>query len=128
MKVLVDTHAFLWWTSQPTSLSRRAKSVMTNPENTLLFSVASLWEIIIKSETQRLRLPFSPVEYVRSRVEHCAMQFLPIGLHHVAALEGLPWHHRDPFDRLLVAQALAEGVPILTSDEQIQAYPVQNIW
>ncbi|MBK5294834.1 MAG: type II toxin-antitoxin system VapC family toxin [Acidobacteriia bacterium] len=75
-----------------------------------------------------MRLPFAPVEYVRSRVEHCGMQFLPIGLHHVASLEGLPWHTQDPFDRLLVAQALAEGVPILTSDKKIQAYSVQRIW
>lgn len=128
MKVLVDTHTFLWWSSKPEALSLRAKTIIADPANILLFSVASLWEIIIKTERRRLQLPLAPVEYVRSRVEHGAMQFLPITLSHVAALEGLPRHHGDPFDRLLIAQALAEGIPILTRDEQIEAYPVKTIW
>lgn len=101
---------------------------MADPANTLILSVASAWEIAIKMQTGRLRLPERAATYVPTRTAHYGMEMLPIHLSHALELESLPLLHRDPFDRILIAQAQVERLPILTADAGIRAYPVEIIW
>ncbi len=128
MKILLDTHAFLWWNDANPQLSRKALSLLEDPSNTLLLSVVSAWEIVIKCQAHKLRLPESPSVYIPTRSAHYGIETLPVILAHVLASESLPAHHRDPFDRLLIAQAKVEGVPILTADPQIRGYEVKVLW
>ena len=128
MKILLDTHAFLWWNDANPRLSRKALSLLEDPSNTLLLSVVSAWEIVIKCQAHKLRLPESPSVYIPTRSAHYGIETLPVILAHVLASESLPTHHRDPFDRLLIAQAKVEDVPILTADPQIRGYPVKVLW
>ena len=128
MKILLDTHAFLWWNDANPRLSRKALSLLEDPSNTLLLSVVSAWEIVIKCQAHKLRLPESPSVYIPTRSAHYGIETLPVILAHVLASESLPAHHRDPFDRLLIAQAKVEGVPILTADPQIRGYEVKVLW
>ncbi len=128
MKILLDTHAFLWWNDANPRLSRKALSLLEDPSNTLLLSVVSAWEIVIKCQARKLRLPESPSVYIPTRSAHYGIETLPVILAHVLASESLPTHHRDPFDRLLIAQAKVEDVPILTADPQIRGYPVKVLW
>jgi len=128
VKILLDTHAFLWWNDANPQLSRKALSLLEDPSNTLLLSVVSAWEIVIKCQAHKLRLPESPSVYIPTRSAHYGIETLPVILAHVLASESLPAHHRDPFDRLLIAQAKVEGVPILTADPQIRGYEVKVLW
>lgn len=128
MKVLLDTHAFLWWITDDDQLSTLARGAIGAPDNQVFFSAASAWEIITKSRIGRLPLP-EPVDgFIARHLEENAFQPLSITMRHTFELETLPDLHRDPFDRMLVAQALAEEMPLVTGDQAVQAYPVTTIW
>jgi len=128
VRVLLDTHAFLWWNEANPALSKRAYALLANPRNTLVLSAASAWEMVIKTQSGKLRLPEPPSVYIPTRTAHYGMEVLPVSLAHVLAVESLPLHHRDPFDRLLVAQAGVEEMAILSADPQIRQYSVQVVW
>ena len=127
MRVLLDTQVWLWWLGEPERLGRKVRELIGNGENALVFSVASCWEIAIKVGLGKLTLP-EPVDvWVPSRLAQQGMTALPVELAHVLRVAGLPQHHRDPFDRLLVAQAQVEGLPILTADPRFADYGVDVI-
>ena len=128
MKVLVDTHTFLWALLHDHRLSAKAKQVLRSDEYELVYSLVSLWEIAIKIKTGKLNTIGSSVTYVRDEMNAYGMELLPIRYEHVLRLEALPAHHGDPFDRLLIAQAIHESLPILTHDEAFTRYPVKVIW
>ena len=128
MKALLDTNAFLWWVGKKDRLTTQAYAIIQDPENEIFLSVASAWEIIIKARSGKLILPDSPERYIPSRVAYYGFRLLPIEARHVLQLWTLAEHHRDPFDRILVAQSQVELLPIITSDQTIPKYPVQVIW
>ena len=128
MKILLDTHCWLWMLAQPRRLSPQTRSLLEDPENQLLFSAASSWEIAIKHALGKLPLPMPPAEYVLSRIETSGTTPLAIQHSHALLAGSLPRHHGDPFDRLLIAQAQLEKVPILTADRQFEAYEVELLW
>ena len=128
MKVLVDTHTFLWDLLSDHRSSRLAKQILKSDEHELFFSLVSLWEFSIKIKTGKLNALGSSVSYLRNEMENYSMQLLPLRYEHVLQLEALPAHHSDPFDRLLIAQAITESLPILTHDAAFAAYPVKVLW
>jgi PIN domain nuclease of toxin-antitoxin system len=128
MKALLDTNAFLWWLGKKDRLTAQAYEIIQDPENEMFLSVACVWEIIIKTRSGKLMLPDSPELYIPSRIAHYGFQLLPIEIRHVLQLWTLAEHHRDPFDRILVAQSQVEQLPIITSDQTIPKYSVQVIW
>jgi PIN domain nuclease of toxin-antitoxin system len=127
MKVLLDTHAFLWAVAEPEKLSKQAARVIEDQANQLLLSAASLWEIVLKTQAGKLQLPEAP-RFLAEHMAQLGIEPLPVEAGHVLALLSLPRHHRDPFDRLLVAQCQTEHVPIVTANKEIRRYPVQTIW
>ena len=129
MRVLLDTNAFLWWVSAGADrLGERARWAIEEPDNTIFLSVASAWEIAIKSELGRLSLPAAAERYLPDLLARSGIGALEIQLAHVLRAGGLPPHHRDPFDRLLVAQSQIEDVPIVTAEPAIGRYDVEVIW
>lgn len=128
MKVLLDTHALLWAYWGDPQMSTEAVRLISDPANRVLVSPASHWEIAIKMKTGKLTLRESFVEFVRHAVFDNGFEILPIEPNHTALVSQLPFHHKDPFDRLLVAQALAEGVPLVSADTAIDAYGVVRLW
>lgn len=128
MRVLLDTHAFLWWNTDDPRLSEVARNVIADGRNKVYLSVASGWEIAIKAARGSLLLPEPPGQYVPGRLQHHHMVALPIQLRHVLHVYDLPMIHRDPFDRLLVAQSQIEHLPLLTADPEIVQYAVEVIW
>lgn len=128
MRVLVDTHVFLWDLLEDRRSSRRAKQVLSSDEHELVFSLVSLWEIAIKMKIGKLNTIGSSVAYIRDEMNAYGMELLPIRYEHILQLEALPHHHNDPFDRLLIAQALTESLQILTGDAAFQQYGVKLVW
>lgn len=128
MKALLDTHAFLWWTADDPRLSPRVRDLVCDGANEFLLSVASVWELIIKSQLGKLELPNAPGRYIPDRLSRYAIGSLGIELTHVLRIEELPMHHRDPFDRILIAQSQVENLPIVTADSLIAQYAVETIW
>lgn len=128
LTALLDTHAFLWWVTDDPQLSPTARAAIADPANTILFSVASAWEIAIKAGTGRYTLPERPEIYIPSRVASNGFTVLPIGMAHTLRTYALPPHHRDPFDRILIAQSMVEGVPIISVDSMVAAYGVPILW
>jgi PIN domain nuclease of toxin-antitoxin system len=127
VKVLVDTHTFLWALLHDHRLSAKAKQFLRSDEHQLLFSLVSLWEIAIKRKTGKLNTVGSSVAYIREEMNAYGMELLPIRYEHVLQLEMLPAHHSDPFDRLLIAQAIHEGLPILTDDDKFSLYSAKIV-
>jgi PIN domain nuclease of toxin-antitoxin system len=127
MKALLDSHAFLWAISSQTKVSPRVRQIFTGPHD-LLLSVVSMWEILIKTQIGKLRLPSAAGEYLLKQMARNHIEALPVNLDHVLRVESLPAHHRDPFDRLLIAQSLEEALPIVTADPVFSLYPVTTIW
>jgi PIN domain nuclease of toxin-antitoxin system len=127
MRVLLDTQCWLWMTLSPERFSARARALVEARENVLYLSAASAWEIAIKHALGKLRLPEPPVTYVPARVAALGVQPLAIEHQHALHVATLPAHHRDPFDRLLVAQAQLDDLPILTADPAIGVYDVTTI-
>ncbi|MEW5983483.1 MAG: type II toxin-antitoxin system VapC family toxin [Acidobacteriota bacterium] len=128
MKLLLDTCAFLWIAADSPELSSRARSLFQSPEHEVYLSAASAWEIGIKYSLGRLPLPQSPGRFVPAQREHHGIDTLPIDEESVLQADRLPFVHRDPFDRLLVCQAIVHGLAILTPDPLIAAYPVRVLW
>ena len=124
MRLLVDTHVFLWMAMVPTRLSDRVRALLADGTNELFLSDASIWEIAIKYQTGRLELSSEPSLWVPLRVERHYLIELPIKIGHILRGGSLPLHHRDPFDRLLVAQAQIEGLTLVTADARLNAYDV----
>ncbi|MXW61271.1 MAG: type II toxin-antitoxin system VapC family toxin [Acidimicrobiaceae bacterium] len=127
LAVLLDTQVFLWMNASPQRLSDAAKSMIVDPAQELLFSAVSSWEISIKHALGRLHLPEPPVVYVPSRIAGAALAAISIEHSHTLHAGSLPNHHRDPFDRLLIAQAQELDVPILTSDTLFDRYDVEVV-
>ena len=128
MRVLLDTHAFLWWVLEDQRLSPVARETITDPGIDVLVSPVSAWEIAIKAADGRLDLPEPSRTYVPSRMAANRFQELPITLDHCLRTTELPLIHRDPFDRLLVAQAQVEDLPLVSGDPAITRYDVETIW
>jgi PIN domain nuclease of toxin-antitoxin system len=126
MKVLIDTHVLLWGLQHEEKLSRRVQTLL--PTADLWVSVASLWEIIAKAQIGKLALPTPVGDYLSAKLKANGVLILQITFDHVKRLEALPLHHRDPFDRILIAQGLDEKLPIVTSDPLFARYPVEVIW
>jgi PIN domain nuclease of toxin-antitoxin system len=128
MKYLLDTHAFLWAIAEPSRLSRRATKVVLNEENDLLLSAASIWEIVLKVESGKLRLP-ATAEYFDAHMSRLGIgSVLPVTPVHVYAITKLPAAHRDPFDRLLAAQCRVEELTLLSADKAFRGYPIKVVW
>jgi PIN domain nuclease of toxin-antitoxin system len=128
VRMLLDTHAFLWFVLNDPRLSAHARSLMTDGESELLLSVASYWELAIKISLGKYALDQDFAVFMEKQVAENALSVLPITVQHAAVVAALPFHHRDPFDRLLVAQAMVERVPLLSADADLDAYPVTRIW
>ena len=128
MRILLDTHTFLWWIADDPRLSAQARKVIRDKRNELLFSAASGWEIAIKARLGRLQLPDDLEQFIVTQLSINTMSVLPIQLNHALHVYTLPDHHRDPFDRMLVAQSQVEELPIVTADPQVSAYDVRTIW
>ena len=128
MRLLIDTHCWLWFLLTPERLNERGHEILKDRENEIFLSSASAWEIVVKSDLGKLKLPQSPSEYVPERLKILGHQSLPIRQDHVLRLEGLPQHHRDPFDRILIAQAQFEGFQLMTADRVLTAYDVPILW
>ncbi len=128
MRVLLDTHSFLWLVTNDDRLSELARSVFLNPESVLLVSAATGFEISVKFSLGKLKLSEPPREFVQNRLQNNALTALPVTLAHTYRLASLPFHHKDPFDRLLVSQALEEDVPILSADVVLSDYGVERLW
>jgi PIN domain nuclease of toxin-antitoxin system len=128
VRVLLDTHTFLWWNLDAPQLSDRVREIIGDGRNEIFFSAASGWEIAIKYARGRLELPEPPDLYVSQRLALHRFTPLPIQMSHALQVHGLPDIHQDPFDRLLVAQSQMEGLPLLTVDEHIKQYGVTVIW
>ena len=127
--MLLDTHTFLWWVSERGArLSDRARDLLTDGANEASLSIASVWEMAIKAGTARIDLPDVALRYVPDRMRRHGFELLLIELPHVFRAGALPPIHGDPFDRMLVAQAQIEGLPILTADPAIGRYDVETIW
>ena len=118
MKLLVDTHLLLWWLDDSPSLSRQARDLISDPQNTVFISAVSLWEIWLKLSLGKLRLPLN----FEDRLAMEAFESLPLTGRQARQVALLPWHHRDPFDRMLIAQAQTERLILLTADEAVAAY------
>lgn len=128
MRYLLDTNAFLWWITDDSRLSEVARTIISNAENQVFFSAASAWEIAIKRQLGRLSFLTDPAILVPHQVAANAFGSLPIEIRHGLRVLQLPLHHRDPFDRILVAQAQVERIPLLTADPLIAQYDVATAW
>lgn len=128
MRLLLDTHAFLWFIQGDENLSQQSRLLIEDSKNEVLISVATLWEIAIKSNLKKLDL-LEPFEVLIPReIINNELTQLPITIEHLVQLGQLPFYHRDPFDRLLIAQSLFEQVPLVSKDSQFDEYGVKRIW
>ena len=128
MRALLDTHALLWWVTDDARLSERARETIGDGSNEIYVSAATGWEMAIKARLGRLRVPGDFARFITDQIALNGFRVLAIELAHALRVHGLADHHRDPFDRILVAQSLVEGMPILSRDEQIAAYGVELVW
>lgn len=127
MKLLLDTHAFIWWDSDPAQLSAAALATLRDPVNEVWLSVVSVWEMVIKAQLGKLTLRLPLVGIVNQQQVN-GLRVLPLTLAHVLAVEGLPPIHKDPFDRALIAQANVEGAELVSGDHMVRQYSVHVLW
>ena len=131
MKYLLDTHVFLWFVSGSPELNTSIINLIKNPNNNLFISIASLWEISIKTALNKLNISGSYSSVINDVVEN-NIEILPINFMHTVVQNELPFHHRDPFDRMLISQAIVENIPIISRDSIFDHYlenrPIQRIW
>ncbi len=127
MRCLFDANSFLWWNLKSNRLSQNAYTVIEDKTNTILLSLVTIWEIQIKVQLGKLTLQKSLAEIIEKMREE-QIEFLPISIDHILKLDDLPYHHRDPFDRLLIAQSFIENIPIISSDSLFSRYGVHVIW
>ena len=127
-RLLLDTHAFIWWASEPKQLSKTAITLCQDRNNTLILSVASVWEIQIKTQIGKLKLNSPLNELIKKQKRINDLLILPIELEHVLKLGNLPDYHKDPFDRLIIAQSIAEKLIIVSKDSVMKKYSTNTIW
>jgi PIN domain nuclease of toxin-antitoxin system len=128
MKLLLDTHAFIWWFDEPEKLSPSALALLADSDNDLVLSVASIWEMQIKIQLGKLKFTVPLRELIEAQKQTNGVQILAVELERVLALDALPAHHKDPFDRLLMAQANVEGASLVSGDPVFSSYPVKLLW
>lgn len=128
MKLLLDTHAFLWWIGDDRRLSRPAREAIADPGSEVWFSVASAWEIAIKTGLGRFEAEAPLGRFLEEQTKRNGFRVLPVLLAHAAGVEALPAHHRDPFDRLLVAQSIAEEMTLVSGDRGFRKYGLRVLW
>ena len=128
MKLLVDTHALLWAVDQPGELGATARAHLEDRGNDLVVSMATVWELAIKVSLGKLRLAHPFESWVTAALQHLSAELLDIRIPHAVAQTTLPWHHRDPFDRLLIAQSRVEELPLVSNDRQLDQYGIERVW
>lgn len=128
MRLLLDTHTFIWFLNGDSNLSTTARELMEDQENERLLSIASLWEMAIKISIGKLEQRGSFTDLVQGPMKDNAIDLIPINSSHLDALTTLPFHHRDPFDRLIIAQSTIEQIPIISRDVAFDAYSVKRKW
>ncbi|MBN8559446.1 MAG: type II toxin-antitoxin system VapC family toxin [Leptolyngbya sp. UWPOB_LEPTO1] len=128
MRLLLDTHAFLWFIAGSSDLSNKARTLIEDPNNQRFLSVASLWEMSIKVSIGKLDIGMTFTELMQHEVYGNAIEVLQIRSEHLDALAKLPFHHKDPFDRLIIAQSLAESTPLVSKDGEFGNYSVTLLW
>ena len=128
MRVLLDTHVFLWFILDDSQLSASARALIGDPDHDVSISPASYWEIAIKIRLNKYALPQPYRPFIETQIAVNEFDILPIEPKHTAMLTTMPLHHKDPFDRLLIAQALVEQIPLVSRDDQLDAYGVLRIW
>jgi PIN domain nuclease of toxin-antitoxin system len=128
MRLLLDTHTFLWWNTEDPQLSSRVRELIGDGQNEVFLSAASVWEISVKAARGKLILPEPPAQYIPNRMGLYQFQPLPVQIVHAVRVYDLPRHHDDPFDRLLIAQSQVESIPLVTVDTDIRKYELEVIW
>ena len=128
MKYLLDTHSFLWIITDDSKLSKKAQDIYLDSENDIFLSMASIWELAIKSSQGKISLDKPLEEFVSEHVLGNNIEILEIKLPHVLRIEQLPFHHRDPFARLIISQAIEDSLPILGGDKAFDLYKIKRIW
>ena len=124
MRLLLDTHTFLWWMAASRAISTTARGAIADPANDVLISIASVWELTIKVTAGKLNFPADPEAIIRGE----GFNILPISFAHLRQHHSLPFLHKDPFDRMLVAQAIVEATPLVTRDRQLAQYGTPILW
>ena len=128
MKLLLDTHTFLWFIGGNTNLSNTARNAIEDISNQRFISIATLWEISIKVSIGKLKIGLAFIELVEQEVYGNAIEILEISSEHLDELVKLPFHHKDPFDRLIIAQSLVEDATLVSKDAAFQNYPIKLLW
>ena len=128
MRLLLDTHTLLWWQTDPQRLSQRALQELKRADNEIFMSVVNPWEIQIKAQLGKLTLPKKLSDLIQRQQEENGFGLLLVHPEHVYELDALPFHHRDPFDRLLIAQSRKEGMALVSDDPEMKLYEVNLIW
>ena len=128
MRALLDSHALIWAADNPARMSAPAMQVLQNPSNEILISTATIWEIAIKVSLGKLTLSLSYRQWMDRAIADLNLVLLPITLDHAECQSNLPFHHRDPFDRLLADQAIAENIPLISDDGSFDPYGVNRVW
>lgn len=128
MRLLLDTHTFLWWVNNDSMLTSAARTAISNERNECFLSIASCWEMAVKTSIGKLRLSTTVERFIPEELANNDIKLLAVDFKHVAKVENLPFLHRDPFDRLLVAQALVEKMTFVTAYAIISDYGVKRIW
>jgi PIN domain nuclease of toxin-antitoxin system len=128
VRYLLDTGIWLWSIGRVSSLNPTARATLIDPQHDLYFSAASAWEVAIKASIGKLQLPEPPEILVPRETARLGLHWLPVNFHHALFVYGLPTHHGDPFDRMLVAQAMVEGLTLITADRDVQSYSAPLLW
>ena len=128
MKYLLDTHSLLWIITEDSRLSKKAERIYLDAENDICLSMASIWELAIKSSLEKISLKKPLDEFVEKHIRGNNIKILDIRLPHVLRIERLPFHHRDPFDRLIISQAIEDNLTIIGCDKAFDMYSVKQIW
>lgn len=128
MTYLLDTHTFLWYIRDDQALTAKARALIADVQNTVFLSIASVWEISIKVSLGKLTLPDPYDQFIYEQVRTNRFTLYPISVEHTAVVAGLPYHHRDPFDRLIIAQALADDLAIIGNDVIFDRYGITRYW
>ncbi|MEL7071964.1 MAG: type II toxin-antitoxin system VapC family toxin [Cyanobacteria bacterium J06581_3] len=128
MRLLLDTHAFMWWDSTPEKIPSETSALLKQPDNEILLSIVSIWEMQIKTQLGKLTLRENLADIVRQQQATNSIELLSITMAHVLEIDELPYHHKDPFDRLLVAQSRVESVAIVSCDHILQQYDCTVVW
>jgi PIN domain nuclease of toxin-antitoxin system len=128
VKILIDTHVFIWYIQNSERLPSSVATLINAGGNEILFSIASIWEMAIKQSTGKLNLGVPYIGFIEEQMRLNNIELLPISLNHIELVITLPFHHRDPFDRILIAQAIAEDILLISADSVFALYPVQRMW